>query len=468
MKYIPFTDDDKLRVSSIDLVQYLQSRGERLERVGREFKLIYYDSSGKHDSITVSGNRWFDHKNRCGGGAVKLLREHFGLSYQEAMLELLGGRTSTLEHQPPKPIEQSKKEFKFPVANENMRRVFAYLAKQRFISPSVISHFAKAHKIYEDKEHHNAVFVGTDENGEPKQASLRSTITFGNAFRITAEGSDTKYSFSHFGSDGKLFVFEAPIDMLSYITLNPQDWQEHSYIAMNGVYENAVLTALKCHSNLDEIYLCTDNDEGGIEAVDRLKDILNKNGYEKIFRLAPRNKDFNEDLKELNGIAPLPAVPHRRKETYLAEAEQLEYTSVNPNRAADALRYAINRNDYTALAKTAMTISADILSQTNGKPRQDIFEALRQRLQKGYKPYTDRGKMFSKQDNLKKAAQTAILALRNYPATHEQMKSIAKSLYELTDCAMRCHTEQRLSEIREQKELPEQSEDCQAVMIMGG
>ena len=297
MKYIPFSDDDKLRVSNIDLVQYLQSRGEKLERVGREFKLIYYDGSGKHDSITVSGNRWFDHKNQCGGGAVKLLREHFGLSYQEAMLELLGGRTSSLEHhQVTKPIEQPKKEFKLPVANENMRRVFAYLAKQRFISPSVISHFAKAHKIYEDKEHHNAVFVGMDENGEPKQASLRSTITFGNAFRITAEGSDTKYSFSHFGSGGKLFVFEAPIDMLSYITLNQQNWQEHSYIAMNGVYENAVLTALKWHSNLDEIYLCTDNDEGGIEAIDRLKDILNENGYENILRLAPRNKDFNEDV----------------------------------------------------------------------------------------------------------------------------------------------------------------------------
>lgn len=136
-----------------------------------------------------------------------------------------------------------------------MRRVFAYLAKQRFISPSVISHLAKAHKIYEGKEHHNAVFVGTDENGEPKQASLRSTLTFGNAFRITTEGTYTKYSFSHFGSGGKLFVFEAPIDMLSYITLNQRDWQEHSYIAMNGVYENAVLTALKCHSNRGNLSL---------------------------------------------------------------------------------------------------------------------------------------------------------------------------------------------------------------------
>lgn len=40
---------------------------------------------------------------------------------------------------------------------------------------------------------------------------------------------------------------------------------------MNGVYENAVLAALKNHSNLSEVILCVDNDEGGIEAVDRLK-----------------------------------------------------------------------------------------------------------------------------------------------------------------------------------------------------
>ena len=54
--------------------------------------------------------------------------------------------------------------------------------------------------------------------------------------------------------------------MMSFLTLYPKDWQKHSYIAMNGVYENAVLTALKNHSNLREIVLCVDNDEGGIEA----------------------------------------------------------------------------------------------------------------------------------------------------------------------------------------------------------
>ena len=110
-----------------------------------------------------------------------------------------------------------------------MRRVFAYLTKQRFIAPDVISFFAHQRKIYEDRDHHNAVFVGMDENGIPKQASLRSTISFGNAFRITVLGSDTRYSFSHFGKSGKLFVFEAPIDMLSFITLYQQDWKNHYF-----------------------------------------------------------------------------------------------------------------------------------------------------------------------------------------------------------------------------------------------
>ena len=114
----------------------------------------------------------------------------------------------TLSHAPSKAVvhEEKTKEFKLPEANSNMHRVFAYLIKQRFISPDIISHFAKQHTLYEDKQHHNAVFVGLDENGVPRQASKRSTNSFGKTFRITCEGSDTRYSFSHFGKSEKLFV----------------------------------------------------------------------------------------------------------------------------------------------------------------------------------------------------------------------------------------------------------------------
>ena len=276
MSYIPFTDEQKILANSVDLEEFLRMRGEKLERVGREHKLIYCDSSGRHDSITLRGSTWFDHKNQVGGGAIKFMQEFYDMDFQTAVQELLGQRVTPLSNSPPKADKQEQKtrEFKLPEANSNMHRVYAYLIKQRFIAPEVITHFAKQHTLYEDKEHHNAVFVGVDENGVPRQASKRSTNSSGNSFRITCQGSDTRYSFAHFGENERLYVFEAPIDMLSFLTLYPKDWQKHSYIAMNGVYENAVLTALKNHINLSEVILCVDNDEGGTEAVDRLVDIL--------------------------------------------------------------------------------------------------------------------------------------------------------------------------------------------------
>ena len=466
-KYIPFSEQDRLMASKVDLVSFLQLRGEKLERVGKEHKLIYTDASGKHDSITICGNRWYDHKNQVGGGPVKFLREHYGMSYQEAMLELLGGeRATALEIVSPKNEKQNicKKEFKLPDANDDMRRVFAYLTKQRFIAPDVISFFAHQRKIYEDRDHHNAVFVGTDENGVPKQASLRSTISFGNAFRITASGSDTRYSFSHFGESGKLFVFEAPIDMLSFITLYQKNWQQHSYIAMNGVYENAVLEALKCHSNLNEVVLCTDNDVGGIDAADRLRDILRENGYVNILRMTSRNKDWNEDLKELHGLTPIPAAVHLRKELFSENVLLLEFTPINLNRVAHNLNVALNRKRFEDIFVTALSASAEILAKVNEKPVDDMFENLKKQLMKEYRAYADRGKMFSKMDTLKKSHFEVVKNLRNYPAAKEQMKCIAKSLFDLADNALKCSTEQKMSEQQEQEEVPQQAVEIKMSM----
>ena len=458
-KYIPFSEQDRLMASKVDLVSFLQLRGEKLERVGKEYKLIYTDACGKHDSITVCGNHWYDHKNQVGGGPVKFLREHYGMSYQEAMLELLGGERSTAleiisarekNNVPP------KKEFKLPDANDDMRRVFAYLTKQRFIAPDVISFFAHQHKIYEDRDHHNVVFVGTDENGVPKQASLRSTISFGNAFRITVSGSDTKYSFSHFGNSGKLFVFEAPIDMLSFITLYQKDWKQHSYIAMNGVYESAVLEALKRHSNLDKVVLCTDNDVGGIDAAERLRDILRENGCENIFRMTSQNKDWNEDLKEMHELTPIPASAHLRKGLFSENVSQLEFEPINLNRIVNSLNAASSRNKYIDVSNIALCASAEILAKINENPAEDMFENLRNHLLKSYRAYADRGQMFSKTDSLKKFHLEAIKQLKNYPATKEQMKNIAKSLFDLADSALKCGTEQQMSEQQEQEEAPRQ------------
>lgn len=444
MPYIPFTDEQKQLANSVDLAEYLRVRGEKLERVGREHKLIYCDSSGRHDSITLRGSTWFDHKNQVGGGAIKFMQEFYDMDFQTAVQELLGQRVTPLSHSPPKvSAKEEKKEFRLPQANTNMHRVYAYLIKQRFIAPDIISYFAKQHTLYEEKEHHNAVFVGVDENGVPRQAHKRSTNSYGNSFRITCQGSDTRYSFAHFGKSSRLYVFEAPIDMMSFLTLYSKDWQQHSYIAMNGVYENAVLTALKNHSNLREIVLCVDNDEGGIEAVDRLRDILHENGYPNVKRLAPEFKDWNECLKSQNGVEPLPAVPHKRKDEYLKEVSELGYLKCRPDKLTSQIYATFKNGQYKYLAEYALAGSAFFIDKSCEK---DMFAKLRAKLKAEYKPYTDKGKIAAKQRNLRECVTAVMKDLRQTARTREQSINTAKLLYQLADSAVRLSVEETLSE----------------------
>ena len=469
MRYIPYTDEEKQLANSVDLEQFLHMRGEKLERAGREYKLIYYDGSGKHDSITINGSAWFDHKNQVGGGAIKFMRHFYGMDFQTAMNELLGRSVSSICRSPPKAEvkEEKPKEFKLPEKNSDMYRVYAYLIKQRFIAPEIITHFARQHTLYEDKEHHNAVFVGFDENGVPRQAHKRSTNSYGKTFRITCEGSDTRYSFAHFGESEKLFVFEAPIDLLSYLTLHPENWQQHSYIAMNGVYENAVLTALKNHSNLEEIVLCTDNDEGGIDAAQRLTDILKEHGYENISRIIPENKDFNEDLKARNGIKPLKAVPHRRKDLYYETVSDLQYFKCNPDRLIDRLSKTFRNGQYRYLAEYALAGSAFFIGRKNENA---MFEKLKAKMSDEYRAYSDKGKLYAKQDNLKRMYKSVIKDLRHTQArTREQVIQTAKSLYELADGAVRCEVEQELSSHQiTQEETPQMEEPSEALCMEYG
>jgi len=453
--YIPFTDEQKVLANSVNLEEFLRMRGEKLERAGVEHKLIYYDSSGKHDSITIRGSKWFDHKNQTGGGAIKFMQEFYDMDFQTAVQELLGQRVTPLSHSPPKAIaKEEKKEFRLPQANTNMHRVYAYLIKQRFIAPEVITHFAKQHTLYEDKEHHNAVFVGIDENGVPRQASKRSTNSYGNSFRITCQGSDTRYSFAHFGESKRLYVFEAPIDMMSFLTLYPKEWQKHSYIDMNGVYENAVLTALKNHSNMSEVILCVDNDEGGIEAVDRLKDILTENGYTDVKRLAPKFKDWNEVLKAKNGALALPAVPHKRKEEYLKEVSELRYLKCRPDKLTSQIYATFKNGQYKYLAEYALAGSAFFMPKTEQINSEcKAFVWLQNKLKGSYKPYTDKGRKAQKQRNLQDCVQEVLHDLKQTVRTREQSINTAKLLYRLADNAVRLSVEETLSvSIQEQNE----------------
>mgnify|MGYP000603436189 CR=1 FL=1 len=58
--------------------------------------------------------------------------------------------------------KQRRQSLKLPEKNETLNRVYGYLLKTRFLDKEVIDEFVRKGLIYEDKEYHNAVFVGLD------------------------------------------------------------------------------------------------------------------------------------------------------------------------------------------------------------------------------------------------------------------------------------------------------------------
>ena len=295
--YIHFTEEQKERAATVDLEYFLRQRGEKLLSSGRDKRLA------SDHSVTIRGCQWFDHDSRQGGNAISFVRFFYNRTYPEAVTMLLDEMYPCA----PKATEAPPKPFALPPVNSDMRRVYAYLVKHRNISRDVVAHFARKKLLYEDAKYHNAVFVGTDETGVPRHAHKRSTNSSGKAFRLNVEGCDPRYTFHHMGTDGSLYVFEAPIDMLSYITLHPVDWQRHSYVACCGTSIQPVEKILERLPQLDTVLLCLDNDEAGHAASQRMKTQLEENYT--VERLTPEHKDWNDDLttqtQSRNEVMPL-------------------------------------------------------------------------------------------------------------------------------------------------------------------
>ena len=312
MPYIHFTDDQKRRAGEVDLEQFLLRQGERLLASGFEKRLA------SDHSITIRGNQWYDHAAEQGGGPISFVQQFYNLSYPEAVTRLLGGEQGIVYVSASKQEVKEKKSFALPPANRDMRRMYAYLLKNRLLDRDVVSAFVREGLLYEScekfkngtNEYHNAVFVGKDASGIACHAHKRSINSTGKTFRINVEGSDPRCSFHHTGSSDRLYVFEAPIDLLSFVTLYQKDWQRHSYVALCGTSEHAMLWILEQNPGIRTVCLCLDHDAAGIEAGGRLADILWERGYDDIEVLQSEHKDWNEDIKARHGFPAQAAEEH--------------------------------------------------------------------------------------------------------------------------------------------------------------
>ena len=302
MPYINFTEQEKASANSASIVDYLTAHGESVKRAGREY--VWDSPSGK---VSINGSEWFSQYELVGGGAVNFVQKFFGLSYPEAVRSLLGngvGAEVIGERKPPR--VEPKKPFELPPKHTDMRRVYGYLMRERHIERDIINRFVKEGLIYEDAQYHNAVFVGKNLDGKPVHAQKRAT-TSNSDLKGNVDISIAEYSFDFNGSSEYLFVFEAPIDMLAYISMHKNGWDKHSYVALCSTADRAAIQMLKDNSNLKTVYLCLDNDSAGNLGCQRIADSVHALGDYTIWRVPPQNKDWDEDLKAINGCEAIPS-----------------------------------------------------------------------------------------------------------------------------------------------------------------
>ena len=285
--YIHFTDEQKMQARQTALVSLLTSQGETVKRSGSEFE--WKNGSAK---VTIRGNLWFHQYDRQGGDAIDFVRRFYNKTYPEAMEYLLGGCGGTMIVSPP--IFKEVKPFELPPKNDTMRRVYAYLVKHRGIDSDVLNTFVKEGMIYESADYHNAVFVGYDTDGVARHAHKRGTGQK-STYRGNIDSCIPEYSFHWNGTSDRLYLFEAPIDMLSFISMNKIGWRNHNYAACCGVSDRVMWQMLKDNPNIHTVCLCMDNDEAGQKANRRIADKLTEKEIQSEI-LVPIHKDWNEDL----------------------------------------------------------------------------------------------------------------------------------------------------------------------------
>ena len=295
----------------MEIAPLLAMRGFPLSRSGGE---MHWRIPGE-ESVSIRGNMWYSHYRGEGGDAISFARRFFHMDFKEAVRFLLE-QSAAPAAGPVQCERQEQKQLRLPPKDSSEEQVRRYLTGIRKVSADVAGYFIETGQVYQSRaegvrqgqEQCSLVLVGMDRDGAPRQAHIKGMRQ--RAFRYDAPGSDKAYGFRHMGGSGPLYVFEAAVDLMSYVSLYPKDWRQGNYLALNGTAEAALFRTLEEYPEVRGVVLALDNDAGGIEGVMRLTGLLREKGYTDVSVQLPAWKDWNEELKARGGMDAVCAQPH--------------------------------------------------------------------------------------------------------------------------------------------------------------
>ena len=289
------TDEEIARANSASIMDYIYGANLETKKAGKTLKIEGY--GGLY--IDPVGNRWNCFSQGVGGGPIQFVMFMENKSWVEAVKTILHKTQSDQIRpvsRPTRPAQSDVKEFNLPKKNTTYKHVFAYLIQNRCIDKDIVYEFIKNKTLYEDQRK-NCVFVGHDSQGKARYAGLRGTNTY-IPFKGEAANSDKAFSFYRKGESNRLYVFESPIELMSYLSIVKKYDSEknfgHHMLSLGGVTTPALDRYLKEHPNIKEITLCLNNDEPGLRATKEIREKY-KDKYEVSIQI-PKLKDYNDML----------------------------------------------------------------------------------------------------------------------------------------------------------------------------
>ena len=285
----------------VNLIDFLES--EYPEYIEYDTKTKQYVHP-EHDSLKICETGFFRFSTNLGGDSIRYLQEYIGLSFPEAVIQLIefdGGYVT------PKPIQKSKnpymkniikneenlQELEIPKPNSNNNKAVSYLVDKRGLSDDTIQNLISQGLIYEDKKH-NIIFINRKIY---REFAIAHGTTEQKFHKVFVKGNDY-WEFTA-GNSQDVFITESPIDAISLYELRKSAGVENGiYIAMGGLKPNTV-GRIQFDFPGFKIRIAPDWDEKGIEFAKKCakdyKMIYLKPKAERI-AAAGECKDWNELL----------------------------------------------------------------------------------------------------------------------------------------------------------------------------
>lgn len=313
-KFIRYSPEEMADARQTDMLDFLSRKeGFTFIRVGSVYQC------NEHDSLIIQGDRqrWYWNSQKLKGlNCIDWLMKIDGMGVQEAFETIidLSGNIKTEFVKAPE-IKNEPKEFHLPPKSETYRNAAAYLTKTRMIDSHIVSYCIKNSYIYQD-QYKNVVFVGFDDKNEAKFAESKITNTFYKRKPKNVSGSQKEFSFNltHLTPEGNkdtVYVFEAPVDLLSHATIyvisekkraerlgqkpDYDVWKKQNRLSLSGTSDVALQSYLQRYPEIKNIVLCLDNDEAGRNGIAKINEKY-ADRYNITVHVPKLGKDYNETL----------------------------------------------------------------------------------------------------------------------------------------------------------------------------